>query len=730
MKKIKTYLTKIIKKWKRMTKKKKVFFSAIAVVMVCVIVGSIIFIRKGQGEKLPQAVAQQATVTKGNISNTIVGTGNLETDASDSITVPSGITIKDVKVESGDAVSKGDTLATVDKTSVLEAIETVQEEIEELDEKINNCSSSDTTETITTKVSGKIKKIYAKKDDSVADCIAENGALIVIELDGGDKLKITASGGTVSKVHVSKKQEVSAGDTLLTITNDEESLEYKQLIAQRKELTTSLKKLTKMWKTGTIVADIDGTVGDVNVSAGSVDSGNSTSDSTTNKSVSASQMTYKTGSRTMQLKTKSQTEGTGVTLSTLNSTDAADTDSETKTTVTNNDTKIQLKIADSGSTTKNNLVLSVPKTGSTPQSEIKSSDNSYNGTIVWNPEDSAFEAGTTYSADVTLNAAEGFVFGTDSIIQIQAGLISGITVSDDKKTMSFKITFPSTTEKKENEQEEMTGNQGEGSKEQDTGSDNKGEKNSNTNTSDSLGSGNTPQSGSSSVKLSSSSASTESTSTDDSNSSAYSNEVTAFTLAPNDNMLLSVSVDELDINSVSKGQEAQITLDAIENKTFTGTVTKVGNSASSSGSGVAKYTVKIIISKDNQMKAGMNASATIVVENKENVLTIPVNALQERGNKVFVYTQQDDEGNLSGETEVTTGLSDGDNVEITEGLSEGDAVYYQKTGNISGGGTGGFTESGMPQEKSGNKGDNQEGFGGRGGSGDMPQGGPGQGGMQ
>ena len=38
-------------------------------------------------------------------------------------------------------------------------------------------------------------------------------------------------------------------------------------------------------------------------------------------------------------------------------------------------------------------------------------------------------------------------------------------------------------------------------------------------------------------------------------------------------------------------------------------------------------------------------------------------------------------GTLSGEQEVTTGLSDGTTVEITEGLSEGDAVYYNKTGN-------------------------------------------------
>ena len=148
-------------------------------------------------------------------------------------------------------------------------------------------------------------------------------------------------------------------------------------------------------------------------------------------------------------------------------------------------------------------------------------------------------------------------------------------------------------------------------------------------------------------------------------------------------MLITVSVDELDINSVAKGQEATVTLDAIEDQTFTGQVVKVGNSASSSGNGVAKYSVDISIPKEQQMKVGMNASATILVESVKNVVTIPVIALQEKGNQSFVYTKKNSDGSLTGEVEVTTGLSDGTTVEITKGLSEGDVVYYQRIGNSS-----------------------------------------------
>ena len=163
-------------------------------------------------------------------------------------------------------------------------------------------------------------------------------------------------------------------------------------------------------------------------------------------------------------------------------------------------------------------------------------------------------------------------------------------------------------------------------------------------------------------------------------------------------MLLSISGDELDINSVEEGQEEQVTFDAIENEVFEGIVTKVGTTASASG-GVAKYTVEITVPKEEQMKAGMNASATIVIEKRENVVTLSIDALQERGKEVFVYTEKDEEGNLTGEQQVSTGLSDGQNVEITEGLSDGDTVYYKKIGGNNSS-SDGFSERVNPGEGS------------------------------
>ena len=325
---------------------------------------------------------------------------------------------------------------------------------------------------------------------------------------------------------------------------------------------------------------------------------------------------------------------------------------------------------------KNTLsaALGAPETGASALKEIQSPDGSYTGSIKWNPDDDVFQGGVTYQAQITLEAQEGYIFGNDSISGISSGVISGMSILNDGKSLSFTITFPE-TKKQEDEKSDSEGEAQMNQEVAGTSSERGGLGTSDGGNTSSGGGGAAGVSASSGHTAVSENSSEEESTTDD----EYSTATTAFTIAGKEEMILAISVDELDINSVEKGQQAEVTFDAIEEETFEGTVTKVGNSASASG-GVAKYTVEITIPASEEMKVGMNASATIVIEKKENIITIPVNALQERGDEVFVYTEKDAEGNLSGEKSVSTGLSDGNIVEITEGLSEGDTIYYQKIG--------------------------------------------------
>ena len=184
---------------------------------------------------------------------------------------------------------------------------------------------------------------------------------------------------------------------------------------------------------------------------------------------------------------------------------------------------------------------------------------------------------------------------------------------------------------------------------------------------------------------------------------------TAFTIVSDEDATITLSIDEADILSVEVGQTAVVEVDSIEDETFEGTVTEVSTSSSST-SGSVKYTAVITIERTDEMLLGMSASATITIDEATDAVLIPVSALQESGSTTFVYTEVDEDGNLGGEVEVETGLSDGDEVEILSGLSEGDVVYYTRTssdnsglggllsalGGGQGGGEGGEGESGGP----------------------------------
>lgn len=151
---------------------------------------------------------------------------------------------------------------------------------------------------------------------------------------------------------------------------------------------------------------------------------------------------------------------------------------------------------------------------------------------------------------------------------------------------------------------------------------------------------------------------------------------TVAAISPNTTMAITISVDEMDILSLSEGQEASVTIDSIGTDAYAGTVAEV-NTTASSDSGVTAYSATIHIDKTEEMLSGMSASVVITIEGSENALLIPVDALHQTSATAYVYTEYDEEtGEFGGMQEVTIGLSNSSYVEITGGLSEGDTVYY------------------------------------------------------
>lgn len=132
-------------------------------------------------------------------------------------------------------------------------------------------------------------------------------------------------------------------------------------------------------------------------------------------------------------------------------------------------------------------------------------------------------------------------------------------------------------------------------------------------------------------------------------------------------LTMTMNIDELDISSVKVGQDVEVTADALENQVFQGVVNKV-SVIGTSQNGVTTYPVEVLLSdvENTDLIPGMNVSATIVLEKKDDVLLIPTTAVK-RGNKVKMLGSGE-------EVEIETGIDDGTQVEVLSGLSEGDQV--------------------------------------------------------
>ena len=172
-----------------------------------------------------------------------------------------------------------------------------------------------------------------------------------------------------------------------------------------------------------------------------------------------------------------------------------------------------------------------------------------------------------------------------------------------------------------------------------------------------------------------------------------------------------VKVDETDIVNVKLDQSVDVTIDAIPNRTFKGQVIEIGNTAILRSTGLAasqsaissqeakdfKVVVKLL-DPPTELRPGLSCTAKVVTATRQNVLTIPIQALtvrqqgdlepepkkgappksltpaQERERKkelqgVFVI-----KGEQASFRKVETGITGATDIEVLSGLNEGEEI--------------------------------------------------------
>ena len=170
-----------------------------------------------------------------------------------------------------------------------------------------------------------------------------------------------------------------------------------------------------------------------------------------------------------------------------------------------------------------------------------------------------------------------------------------------------------------------------------------------------------------------------------------------------------VMVDETDIVNIKLGQTADISIDAIPDRTFKGRVIEIGNTAILRSTGLApsQSTVssqeakdfKVVIALDDpppEIRPGLSCSARITTATRDDVLTVPIQALtvRQKGDLVSSDEKADGQAEQLSEEErkkeiegvfvvedgkavfrpVKTGITGSTDIEVVEGLEENEEI--------------------------------------------------------
>ena len=150
------------------------------------------------------------------------------------------------------------------------------------------------------------------------------------------------------------------------------------------------------------------------------------------------------------------------------------------------------------------------------------------------------------------------------------------------------------------------------------------------------------------------------------------------TVDSTENICVNVSLNKSDLEKVREGQKATVT---IVGKPYEGTVTRISRSATKNEKGAALVTAEIHIDNpDQDLYLGVDGKATIEGNKAENVVTVPIEAVNIGKDGSFVYIVN--ENGIIEKRMITTGLSSAEAAEVKEGLDGTEQVIISVDAGI------------------------------------------------
>ena len=151
-----------------------------------------------------------------------------------------------------------------------------------------------------------------------------------------------------------------------------------------------------------------------------------------------------------------------------------------------------------------------------------------------------------------------------------------------------------------------------------------------------------------------------------------------FTVASNEDVIVDMSVTRFDLEKLEVGQMAEINL---AGKTYTGQVSKLSRLAADNSKGTPVVSAEIHIDNpDENIYLGLEAKVTVSGRKVENVIVVPVEAVNTGVDGSFCYVV--DETGVVVRKDVETGLASATEIEISAGLNAGDKVIRNTGGML------------------------------------------------
>ncbi len=677
--------------------------TAIAVLLTFALILSSLPSGSSDGETVvnTQVLSAQAETTA--ISTVLSGAGTLISSDGIGAEIPDSVSVSCYHVKNGDLVEAGDILASVSQAETASAIAQLQSVLEELDKDLNEQRGKTADTAVDASASGRVKAIFVQAGDSAADVMYDRGALMLLSLDGlmavdipagdlkaGDsvtvtlsdgtaqpgrvsqildgiatvttaddtapcddpvsvtdgegntlgtgklyihsQLKVTGFSGTVSRVQVTLNRKVTAGTRLITLKDTGPTFEYYRLLARRQELEEIMLELTKLNRDGFLRAEQAGQVSGIPEGEDYVPLAASCEEWTGSNL---------TASEPVRLVLLSDVQGEEPP---VNPGDPQDPSAGAVTYAAS------VSVISGSAMILNITTEPVDLTAMDAQSAL--------ALLPTQP------IPYTHNETTPITDADG---NSLMVSDLAAGDVLVITVSMDADgNISIDAIRRVVSAKPEKPTDPSQGGGGQGGSGQLPGGITIPD-------GVAIPDRNSPAGGFSGIMSGGSTGKSSQEVYD-----TYSTGTTrVLTITPQEEMTISIQVDELDILSLRTGLGAQVTLDALEGQSFAGTVTSIAREGENAG-GNTKFAVEVTLPKEESMLPGMNASVKIVTAVSDPVQTLPANALVETGGRTCVYLGYDEKKDqLTDLTEVQTGLSDGDRVQILSGLPEGCTVYYR-----------------------------------------------------